>query len=389
MINVFQPTVGHEELNAVQEVFDSAWLGRGARTAQFERAFAERMGADPEQVVSTNSCTEALFLAVQLLDIGTDDEVVLPSVNWVGAANAVAASGARPVFCDVDPRGLNPTAEHVAAALTGRTKAVLVLHYGGHPGDVARIAELCREHGIRLIEDTACAVASRVGDTACGMFGDIGVWSFDAMKILVTGDGGMLHARDPGIAARARRDTYLGLAERSGLDRARSDAVRWWDVDVAAFARRSITNDIAAAIGAVQLRRLCEFVERRRAIAEAYDHGFADAADIARPPPLPHGHASSHYLYWIQLPDGDRRDRLAHHLYRNGVYTTFRYPLLHRVEAYDSGANLPGAEHAAEVTLCLPLHQALSDAEVAEVVRLVREHTDHDLPAASARGDAR
>lgn len=389
MINIFQPTVGHEELAAVQEVFDSAWLGRGARTAQFERAFAEHIGTDPEQVVTTNSCTEALFLAVQLLDIGADDEVVLPSVNWVGAANAVAAAGARPVFCDVDPRGLNPTAEHVAAALTNRTKAVLVLHYGGHPGDVARIAALCRERDIRLIEDTACAVASWANHTACGTFGDIGVWSFDAMKILVTGDGGMLHARDPEIAAHARRDTYLGLAERSGLDRARSEAARWWDVDVAAFSRRSITNDIAAAIGVVQLGRLEEFVERRRAVAETYDRGFADATNIACPPPLPDGHVSSHYLYWIQLPDGDRRDALAHHLYREGVYTTFRYPLLHRVAAYESGASLPGAEHAAEVTLCLPLHQALSDAEVAEVIRLVREHTDHDLPAASALGDVR
>ncbi|PRW64248.1 DegT/DnrJ/EryC1/StrS family aminotransferase [Actinopolyspora mortivallis] len=383
MINIFQPTVGEDELAAVQEVFDSAWLGRGERTKRFERAFAAHIGAGPEHVVSTNSCTEALFLAVRLLGIGTGDDVVLPTVNWVGAANAVAASGARPVFCDVDPRALNPTTDHVDEALTDRTRAVLLLHYGGHPGHVAEIAALCRERGLRLIEDTACAVASRVRGTACGTFGDIGVWSFDAMKILVTGDGGMLYARDPELASRADRDTYLGLKERSGLDRARSDASRWWDIDVSTFARRSIMNDLAAAVGTVQLRRLGEFVERRRAVVEQYDRGFADVEGITCPPPLPEDHESSHYLYWVQLRDGPSRDRLAHHLYRQGVYTTFRYPLLHRIAAYDSGASLPGAEHAAEVTLCLPLHQALSDSDVAEVVRLVREHAAHDVALAS------
>nr|QJU69501.1 LooS13 [Nocardiopsis flavescens] len=325
MINIFQPTVGQAELAAVRDVFESGWLGRGARTKEFEGAFAEHLGIPCSQVVSMNSCTEALFLSMRLLGIGPGDDVVMPTVSWVGAANAVAEAGARPVFCDVEPRTLNPRLEDVVAALTPRTAAVILLHYGGYPGDVKRIAGLCRDRGIRLVEDAACAVASGVEGVACGTFGDIGVWSFDAMKILVTGDGGMLYARDPELADRAVRSSYLGLVEQSGFSRAEAKATRWWEIEVSSFSRRSIMNDIAAAIGNVQLGRLGDFVERREAIARRYDQGLAGVPGVWCPPELPQGHTSSYYLYWIQLPDGSWRDGLAHHLYRKGVYTTFRY----------------------------------------------------------------
>ncbi|MCI0688662.1 MAG: DegT/DnrJ/EryC1/StrS family aminotransferase, partial [Sporichthyaceae bacterium] len=138
MINIFQPSLGELELAAVRQVFTSNWLGRGARVAEFERAFAHHLGVGPHLLTSTNSCTEATFLAMELADIGPGAEVVLPTISFVGGANAVAARGARPVFCDVGSRTLNPSVTDVEAALTPRTKAVLLLHYGGYPGDVAQ-----------------------------------------------------------------------------------------------------------------------------------------------------------------------------------------------------------------------------------------------------------
>ncbi|WP_198532779.1 DegT/DnrJ/EryC1/StrS family aminotransferase [Carbonactinospora thermoautotrophica] len=371
MINVFQPALGDQELAAVREVFESGWIGRGERTRAFEEAFAKHLGVGGDHVTSLNSCTEALFLAMELLEVGPGCDVVLPTVSWVGAANAVAARGARPVFCDVDPRTLNATADDVVAALTPRTRAVIVLHYGGYPGEVAAIAEVCRERGIALVEDAACAVASRVDGEACGTFGDIGVWSFDAMKIVVAGDGGMLYARDPVLVARATKLAYLGLEQVSGFDSARRGAYRWWEIDVSSFSRRSITNDLAAAIGHVQLGRLGEFVSRRRAIAEHYDRELADVPGLHCPPPLPAGHESSYYLYWVQL-DGGIRDAVARRLYERGIYTTFRYPLLHRVPAYRAGSPLPRAEWAAQATLCIPLHQGLDDGAVERVVTELR-----------------
>ncbi|MEV0899175.1 DegT/DnrJ/EryC1/StrS family aminotransferase [Actinoplanes sp. NPDC049802] len=365
-INVMQPELGEAELAAVREVFESRWIGRGPRTARFERMFAEHLGADPGQVTSTSTCTEATFIAVQLLGLGPGDEVVMPTVHFVGAANAVAASGARPVFCDVDPHTLNPSAEDVAACLTPATRAVLVLHYAGHPGDIAAIADLCRRRGLPLIEDAANAVASRVDGQACGTFGDIGVWSFDHGKIAVSVDGGMLWARDPALAERAARLAFLGMEQRSGFDQAMRVATRWWDFDVSSFSRRAVLNDVLAAIGCVQLERLGAFVRRRREVAARYDAALAEVKAVRLPPRPPAGHEHSHFLYAVQM-DPSVRDRVARELYENGIYTTFRYPLLHEVAAYGSGVRLPRAEHAAAATLCLPQHQGLSDADVDSV----------------------
>ncbi|WP_030763552.1 DegT/DnrJ/EryC1/StrS aminotransferase family protein [Streptomyces griseus] len=381
MINVFQPSLGEEELAAVAEVFASNWLGHGPRTQRFEAEFAAHLGVPAENVVFINSATAGLFLATELLGLGPGDDVVLPSMSFVAAANAVAATGARPVFCDVDPRTLNPTADHVARALTPRTRAVLVLHYGGHPGDIEAIAALCRHHGVRLVEDAACAVASDAGGRKAGTFGDLAMWSFDSMKVLVTGDGGMLHVRDPELARTARTLAYHGLRQSSGFAAAKVSA-RWWDLDVQGFGRRIIGNDLTAAIGSVQLRRLPSFTARRRAVAAAYDRLLAGTEGITTPPPPPPGHTTTPYFYWVQL-DAAVRDRVAADLLDHGVYTTLRYPPLHQVPAYRAttphlpGPDLPGTDLAAATTLLLPLHQALDDTDVHTVATALTKAVAH------------
>jgi aminotransferase len=371
MINVFQPTLGDEELAEVRAVFESAWVGRGSRTQAFEKAFAAHIGAAPDQVLAVNSCTEGLFLAMELLEVGAGDEVVLPTISFVGAANAIAARGGRPVFCDVDPATLNPTAADIAAALSPRTRAVMVLHYGGVPGRIAEIAELCRRRRVPLVEDAACAVASTVDGQACGTFGDLGVWSFDAMKILVTGDGGMVWCRDPELAARARRLAYLGMDRSSGYGRA-SAGERWWEFEVVSCSRRSIINDMTAAIGSVQLRRLPGFIARRAVIARRYDEELPGVLQLRCPPPLPPGQVSSHLFYWIQV-DPHIRDAVARRLHDQGVYTTFRYLPLHRLPIYQAAVSLPGAEAAASQTLCIPMHQGLDDVAVEVVIERVTD----------------
>jgi aminotransferase len=374
MINVFQPSLGERELAAVREVFESNWIGKGAQADAFESAFARHVGVGREHMTSVNSCTEAMFITMELAGIGPGDEVVLPTVSFVGAGNAVASRGATPVFCDVDPWSLNPSAADVEAVLSPRAKAVLILHYGSRPGDVVDIAALCRDRGVLLIEDSAIAIASRVDGQACGTFGDMGMWSFDHGKIVVTVDGGMLYVRDPELAAQAPKAVYLGLEQRSGYDSALHSRTRWWDFDVSSFSRRSVTNDVLAAVGNVQMSRLPEFLARRHEVAAAYDSGLEDVSGLRCPPPLPAGHETSHWMYWVQF-DGGIRDEIARDLYEQGIYTTYRYPLLHQVAAYGSDAKLPNAEEAAERTLLLPMHQSLSDDDVDRVLSAVRTCT--------------
>ena len=376
MINVFQPSLGDEELEAIRDVFAGNWLGHGPRTRAFEAQFAEHLGVAAEQVIFINSATAGLFLATELLDLGPGDDVVLPSISFVGAANAICATGARPVFCDVDPRTLNPSVADLERALTPRTRAVLLLHYGGYPGDVARIAAFCRDRSITLVEDAACAVSSRVDGRACGTFGDIAMWSFDSMKVLVTGDGGMLYVRDPELAHRAHRLAYHGLEHASGYSAAAKVPSRWWELNVKDFGRRVVGNDVTAAVGSVQLRRLPGFLQRRQQIALTYDGLLADADGIRRPPALPAGHETSYYFYWVQL-DAAIRDRVAGDLLDRGIYTTFRYAPLHKVPAYRAGGHLPGADEASDTTLLLPIHQALDDADTRTVADELRKAVEY------------
>lgn len=384
MINVFQPTIGDEELAAVAEVFASNWLGHGPRTKEFEERFAAHLGIDPGHVLFINSATAGLFLATELLGIGPGDDVVMPSASFVAAGNAVASTGARLVFCDVDERTMNPTSAHIEQALTPDTKAVLILHYGGHPGEVAAIARLCQERGIRLIEDAACAVASTADGKACGTFGDVAMWSFDAMKVLVTGDGGMLYVRDPELALRAKRLAYHGLEQSSGFSAARVSH-RWWELNVKDFGRRVVGNDLTAAIGLVQLARLPEFVARRRAISELYGRLLGEVDGVVLPPEVPAGQTSSHYFYWVQL-DPAIRDLVAADLLEDGVYTTFRYPPLHKVPAYGPDhAELPGTEASSENTLLLPLHQGLDDEDVFKVAAVLRKSVEYRSASARSR----
>jgi aminotransferase len=368
---VFQPSVGAEELAAIGEAFDDNWLGYGPRTRAFEQDFADHIGVPAETLIFLNSATSALGLTAQLLNLGPGDEVVVPSVSFVANPNTIATSGARPVFCDVDPHTLNPSVADIAAVLTPRTKAVTVLHYGGHPGNVVAIAALCRERGITLVEDAACAVGSSVDGRACGTFGDIGIWSFDSRKIITTGDGGMIYLRDAALARRAHRLAYHGLEDRGAFAAAAKDPRRWWNQTIHEVGQRLIGNDMTAAIGRVQLRRLPAFVERRRAICATYDRMLAGTPGVRLSPPPDAGHLSTHYFYWVQV-DPELRDEIAEELLQNGVYTTFRYPPLHRVPLYGSDARLPGTDDAAATTLLLPLHQALTDAEVHQVARLFR-----------------
>jgi len=309
-----------------------------------------------------------MFQAMSLLGIGPGHEVVLPTISFVGAANAIAAAGARPVFCDVDLRTLNPTAQHLEEKTTERTRAYLILHYGGLPCDLDGIVALARRRGVALIEDSACSVASRYRGKACGTFGDIGTWSFDAMKILVCGDGGMLWAADPARAQQFEENTYLGLMTKSGASS--SAETKWWQFEISGFGRRAIMNDVSSAIGLEQLKKLPRFIARRRAIHERYSAELKGLAWLTPPPPLPEGSESSYYFYWVQS-EPSLRDGLSRHLREQGIYTTFRYYPLHLVERYGVHVSLPAAERAAQSTLCIPIHHSLRDDEVESVIRAI------------------
>lgn len=364
MIPLFKPVLGRDELLAIADSFNTGWLGKGRKVDEFEAAWASHIRARPEQVVSVNSCTEGLFTAVKLLGIGPGDEVIIPAIHFSGTAQAVLSAGARPVFCDVDKRTLNTSAEMIAEKITDRTRAVILNHYGGVPCDMDY--DLFKAHpNVRLIEDAACAPASTYRGQAVGTLGDVGVWSFDAMKIISTGDGGMMYIRDEGLARKARKLLYLGTSTESG---SKNDRPNWWEFEVEIpGARRAVMNDLAAGMGLEQLKKLPQFIENRLYLSAIYTRSLP-VGDIIFPPPAFGECEDSFYFYWIQTP---RRNELAQYLRERDCYTTFKYWPLHLV--YRTGVSLPNAEWAAQNTLLLPLHQGLTDSQVEYICGAIKK----------------
>ena len=208
MINIYQPLLGKEELKAIKDVFDSNWLGygrNGTKQDEFVKMFAKKLvdvnfgvgiaSPDPECFTTISCCSEALFQAVNVY-VDENDEVIIPSIGFVAAANAVISKKAQPIFCDVDPNTLNPRVSDIEKCITKKTKAIIILHYAGVPCDIEGILELCKKHNIKLIEDNASSPFSKVSGKSTGTFGDMGLWSFDPMKIITTGDGGMIYCCD-------------------------------------------------------------------------------------------------------------------------------------------------------------------------------------------------
>lgn len=371
MIRLFQPTLGQDELSAIAEVFADDWPGPGPRVKAFEKGFAAYIGAASEHMIAVTSCTEALFQSVAALELDASAEVVLPTISFIGAAHAVRAAGARLRLIDVDPLTLNPRPEHIEKALTLRTKAILLLHFGGRLDWIADIAELAKARDVVLIEDSACALGGTSNGDSYGTFGDIGVWSFDAMKLLVTGSGGMIRIRDDTLRKRVFHRVTLG-GVRPGLERASSSLAHWWEVDPLCWGRLSVMNDLEAAIGLVQLRRINGFIDRRRQIVQMYDSAFAGIPSLQLPPPATT--ESAPYFYWLQTAAGVR-EKLAYYLRERDVYTTFRYWPLHRTSLYADSGSYPGADRAADTTLLLPMHQNLSDSDVDRIVEAVLAFT--------------
>lgn len=368
MIPVFKPALGDEEIDAVAEVMRSGWIGLGPRTAEFEARFAAFCGVP--HAVGLNSGTAALDLAMKLLGIGPGDEVVVPTITFVSTAHVVAQNLGTPIFADVDRRTLNIDPDDVARKLTPRTRAIVVVHYGGRPADIDAIRKIAGD--IPIVEDCAHATGAAYKGVPVGGLGAIGCFSFHAVKNLTTGDGGMLTTHDSAWAERARLLRWLGI-DRSTWQRAEGETPYAWEYQVAELGLKCHMNDIAAAMGLVQLRRLDALNGRRRAIVERYYEGLAGIDQIELPSEDDAAFRSSWHMFVVRC---ERRDGLSSFLAGHGVATGVHYAPIHRYRCYGDQPSLPVAEAVFERLLTLPLYPDLPGDQVERIVDLIRSYYD-------------
>jgi dTDP-4-amino-4,6-dideoxygalactose transaminase len=375
--------VSEEEIAAVADVYRSGWLSMGPQTEALEREFAAYVGA--RHAVAVANGTAALHLICAAAGIARGDEVVVPSMTFVATVNAVAYTGATPVFADVmsliEP-WLDPAA--VEAALTGRTAAVMTMAYGGHPGSTEALAALTRERGLILLEDAAHAAGSRLRERHLGTVGCAGAFSFFSNKNLAVGEGGMAVTDDDAVAARMRLLRSHGMTTLT-WDRHRGHA-SGYDVVELGFNYR--IDEPRAALARCRLTRLdaengrrAELDARYRALLEG-----VDGLECALPPIT--GARLAHHLFTIVLDEGVERGPLRAALAARGIQTSVHYPPVHRFSTYsDAAPQLPVTDAYGRRALSLPLFATMTDAQQDAVVGAIRAALS--APAAATAERAR
>ena len=372
-VQITRPFFDGSEANAVAAVLESGWVSQGPRVEEFEQAFAGYVGA--RHAIATSSCTTALHLALVASGIGEGDEVLVPAFTFVATANAVEYCRARPVFVDIEPDTFNIDPAQIETRITPRTRAIIPVHLFGLAANMEAILEIARRHGLRVIEDAACAVGTRHRSRHAGTFADAGCFSFHPRKIITTGEGGMLVTDDAAIAGRAR-SLRNHAATVSDLERHAGDGTRLPAFREIGFNYRM--TDVQAAIGLVQMEKLDEILERRGRLAACYDSALRSSPWLRTPSrPADGVHSFQSYVVSVAETAPLGRDPLAAALEARGVVTRQGTHAVHALDCYRNRYQLrpedfPMAWKADNNSLALPLYSTMSSAEQAFVIDALR-----------------
>ena len=370
IIPLFRPDFGDAEIEAVAEVMRSGWIGLGPKVEEFEKKFAEYVGA--RYAVAVNSCTAALHLTLLAYGIGEGDEVLVPAISFVSTAHAVEYVGAKSVFVDVEADTLCMKASDVKKKITQKTKAIIPMHYGGHACDLGNIHVAAAGKDIHIIEDAAHACGSTFAARHIGGYGNGVCFSFHAVKNLATADGGMITTNDEGLAAKLRRLRWCGI-DKDTWQRCEKPGYGWY-YEVTDLGYKYHMNDLNAAIGLVQLERLDEMNRRRRQIAEIYTEAFKRVDWLTTPIEKDYAKSSWHN-YSCRVADGvDRNDFIRHMLSLNISAGVHYMPIYMHPYYKNHFSDCPVADEVWQRIVLLPLFPSMTPEQIIRVITALKEY---------------
>jgi perosamine synthetase len=359
-----RPFFRSEEEQAVAAVVRSGWVVGGPRLAEFEKRFAALCGVG--HAVGVSSWTAGGFLVLKALGLGTGDEVIVPSLTFIASVNVITHCGAKPVFADIDPHTYNIDPDDVARKIGPRTRAILPVDQIGLPCEIDRILQLADQHGLIVIQDSACSFGSRFRGRMVGGFAPITVFSLHARKVVTTGEGGMIVTNDEALARRLRMLRHQGMS-LTDFQRHSGDPTAFETYPEVGYNFR--ITDIQAAIGLCQLERLDDLIARRTRVARRYIAALSNSEFIV-PPQVPDHITTNWQSFQVRVKPGGPldRNRLMKALHAEGVATRRGVMASHLEPPYRSqAASLPHTEAAAAECLQLPIHSGMDEAQ-ADVV---------------------
>jgi perosamine synthetase len=375
IIPVSKPSLGREELLEVKKVFNSSWLGLGKWVKEFECRLREFLGAP--HVIAVNSGTSALHLALESLDIKKDDEVIVPSLTFVATVQAIIMAGAKPVFCDIEEETLNMDVLDASSRITPRTKAIMPVHYGGFPCDMEKIFEIAKKRKVKVVEDAAHAFGSYYKGKKIGSFGDIICFSFDPIKNITCGEGGVIATTDDEIARTIYKKRILGISNDT-WSRYKHD--RDWFYAVTTNGFRYHMSNINAAIGIAQLAKLEKFSKERRLLAKKYDAelGKVDGVVLLE-------RDYDNIVPFNYVIRAKNRDDLMKYLKEQGIDSAVHYIPNHLQRFFaNNTTKLPVTENVWQELITLPLYCGFTEDQ-SRVINAVKDFYSRSfLPGAGA-----
>lgn len=372
------PFLEEKEINEVVDTLKSGWVAKGPKTIEFEKRFAEYIGA--KHAIAVNSCTAALHLALIAAGVGPGDEVITTPMTFASTANTIVHAGAKPVFADIDPETYCIDPEKIKGKITSKTKAIVPVHYSGQACDMDRIWEIAKENNLFVSEDAAHALYTRYKGDLIGKKGDTASYSFYATKNICTGEGGMLTTNRDDIAEKARVLSTHGMTKTSWNRYGKGGS---WRYDIEFPGYKYNMFDIQAALGLRQLEKLDLMQHRREEIAKAFNEAFKDMIEIETPKPASYTKHCWH-LYVIRVKEEHlkiSRDEFIDELTKENIGTSVHFIPVHLMSYYKNTfgfkeGDLPITENYFKEIISLPLYVRMTEEDVEDVIYAVKRIVD-------------
>ncbi|MCP5048316.1 MAG: DegT/DnrJ/EryC1/StrS family aminotransferase [bacterium] len=374
------PLIEDAEIEEVVRSMKSGWIGTGPKVHQLEEMFKEYKGS--RYAMALNSCTAALHLSLNVIGIQPGDEVLVPTMTFASSANAVIHSGGKPVLVECEKKTMNIDPRQIEAKITGKTRAVIVVHFAGRPCNMDAIIPIARKHNLKVIEDCAHAIETMYNGKQTGLIGDIGCFSFYVTKNIITGEGGMAITDNEEYADKIKVLALHGMS-KDAWKRFSDEGYKHYQVVYAGFKYNMM--DMQAAIGIHQLPRVEEYWKRRKEIWGKYNRAF-ESLPVFCPAPAPDNIKHACHLYTLLL-DIDRltisRDRFLDEMTRRNIGVGVHYIALHLHPFYQEtygykDGDFPNAEWISQRTVSLPLSPKLTNGDVRDVIQAVQDILRHN-----------